>query len=170
MDGAELDEVLKNLNSRRENNPNYKRVFGSKYIALRRATEAKLRKLFEERGGTPERKAPHYFVLGSCEWFAELYPDTAQIGLDWRELPLDQTSVTYPDSFVSMQLGPEFGMPVISAQPYHNQVFRLDELVELVNKFGLPDGSKDADYRGYETREFEKYIEIQLWSDGPLNK
>ena len=51
---------------------NSSRVFGRRYLELRRATEVKLRDLFVAAGGEPERHAPHYFVLGSSEWFRGL--------------------------------------------------------------------------------------------------
>ncbi len=55
------------------------RVFGSHYFELRRATEARLRNLFVAAGGEPERDAPHYFVLGSSEWFQGLAQDMQQV-------------------------------------------------------------------------------------------
>ncbi len=164
----DLDEVLAKLKQRKADDPNYKRVFGKRYMDFRRKTETKLRHLFEERGGKPERQSPHYFVLGACPWFSELYPDAETVQLDWRTLPRETTSFTYPDSFVSMRLGPNFGLPPEPLQPYHEHVFFMDELADTVAVHGLPDGSADEDYDGYHHRKFEKYIEVQLWSDGPV--
>jgi len=44
----------------------------------------------------------------------------------------------------------------------------MDELAEVVREFGLPDGSREEDYGGYHKRRFEKYIEVQVWSDEPV--
>lgn len=166
----QLDEVIEQLKQRKADNPNYKRVFGKRYMDFRKQTESKLRQLFEERGGKPERQSPHYFVLGECPWFSELYPDAEMVQLDWRKLPAKQTSFTYPDSFVSMRLGPNYGLPSEPPQPYHERVFFMDELTEIVAEHGLPDGSVDEDYDGYQRRKFEKYIEVQLWADEPIKQ
>jgi hypothetical protein len=48
------------------------RPFGARYMELRELTEGRLRELFEAAGGKPERKNPHYFVLGTSEWYERL--------------------------------------------------------------------------------------------------
>lgn len=164
----ELAIVLERLKQRKAGNPAFKRVFGKHYMDFRQRTEAKLRDLFEERGGKPERQSPHYFVLGDCTWFFNLYPDPSTVTLDWRSLPREAASFTYPDSFVSMRLGPDYGLPPEPLQPYHEQVFLLDELADVVAEHGLPDGVADKEYEGYHKRSFEKYIEVQVWTDGPV--
>ena len=87
-----------------------------------------------------------------------------QLSLD--DLPAASTSITYPDSVVSMGVGVEYGLPDLP-RPYHGQVFFLDELPALVAEFGLPT-DESGDYDGYASREFEKFIEIQLWIDDPI--
>jgi hypothetical protein len=144
-------------------------------MELRRRTEAKLASLFLAAGGRPERSAPHYFVLGTSPWFAGLADDMCSLTLPLDALPSDVTSVTYPDSFSAMGLGPEYGLPD-RTRPYHGRVYRLEELPALVATFGLPaDGAPEGagphgheTYGDYQHRDFEKYIEIQLWSDVPL--
>ncbi|SPJ26146.1 hypothetical protein [Palleronia abyssalis] len=163
-----LAEVLAALKRRKARDPAFRRVFGGRYMEFRRRTEDKMRTLFEARGGKPDRRSPHYFVLGDCPWFAGLYPDTGTVTLDWRSLPRAQASFTYPDSFVAMRLGPEYGLPPEPVQPYHDRVFFLDELAEVVAAHGLPDGAADADYEGYHARRFETYIEVQVWADHPV--
>jgi hypothetical protein len=81
--------------------------------------------------------------------------------------PPEVTSVTYPDSFTAMAFGPRFGLPH-QARPYHEQVFLLAELPELVARYGLPRDESDPVYDDYPMRPFEKYIEVQLWADEPL--
>ncbi|GKX34438.1 MAG: hypothetical protein MnENMB40S_20560 [Rhizobiaceae bacterium MnEN-MB40S] len=166
----ERTAVLEELRTRKAQNPAFKRVFGSAYMEFRRRTEAKLHAMFKDRGGKPERKSPHYFVLGTCEWFAGLYPDPETVTLDWRSLPREIVSFTYPDSFVSMRFGPEYGLPVEPLQPYHERVFLADEILDVVAEYGLPDGGPDEPYSDYHKRKFEKYIECQLWSDAPVAK
>ncbi|MEO1660128.1 MAG: hypothetical protein AAFR51_04010 [Pseudomonadota bacterium] len=170
LEPTELSEVIERLKQRRADNPGYKRIFGQRYMDLRRRTETKLRDLFEARGGEPERQSPHYFVLGECAWFSGLYPDPDTVTLDWRSLPQRAVSFTYPDSFVSMRLGPDYGLPPDPLEPYHERVYLMDELADVVARHGLPNGDEDATYEGYHNRKFEKYIEVQVWTDEPVAK
>lgn len=125
--------------------------------------------LFVEAGGTPARSVPHYFVLGSCRWFERLAPEIRQVTIPLEDLPDEATSFTYPDSFGAMGLGPEFGQPYWP-EPYHGRVYRMQELSAVIDAYGLPDDAPDDDYEGFHLRPFEKYIEIQLWSDGPIQQ
>jgi hypothetical protein len=83
------------------------------------------------------------------------------------DLPSATTSFTYPDSFTAMSTLAEFGV-TYEPRPYHGRVYRLDELADVVDRYGLPVDTTPTIYEGYETRPFEKYIEVQLWSDGPI--
>jgi hypothetical protein len=82
-------------------------------------------------------------------------------------MPAAVTSCTYPDSFTAMGFGSDYGLPS-EAKPYHGRVFALADLPSLIARYGLPDDAPDADYDGYQQRPFEKYIEVQLWSDEPV--
>jgi hypothetical protein len=143
------------------------RRFGPRYMSLRRATEAKLRQLFIEAGGRPVRDSPHYFVLGESGWFRGLYPVANEVRLPLAELPSKITSFTYPDSMAAMRLGGEFGLDM-TEQPYHDRVFRLEELDEVIDAYGLPKPDAPASYAHHQFRPFEHYIEFQVWSDEPV--
>jgi hypothetical protein len=143
------------------------RRFGRRYMALRRATEAKLRDLFVARGGRPERAHPHYFVLGQSPWFQGLYSEPREFTLPISALPPQATCFTYPDSIAAMSLGAEYGLELFP-QPYHDQVFLLDELEEIVARYGLPRAEQPDSYEGHQHRPFEHYLEFQLWMDPPL--
>jgi hypothetical protein len=164
----ELSAVLLALDKRREAG-DHQRVFGSRYMDLRRRTETRLLKLFRQAGGRPQRGAPHYFVLGESAWYRGLAPGMQAIVLPIAELPSAVTSFTYPDSFTATGLVAEFGLPY-EPRPYHNRVFRIEELREVVKRFGLPSEEPDPVYQGYEHRTFEKYIEVQVWSDAPVER
>jgi len=166
LEGDRLWEVVGELMEMRRSTPSA-RVFGRPYVELRRLTEERLRELFIARGGRPERSAPHYFCLGSCAWFKGLYGGLEEVVVPLSALPSEATSVTLPDSVTAMGLGVRFGLPDDS-RPYHGRVFLLEELPELVAEYGLPSGEVDDFYEGYESRPFEKYIEVQLWSDEPI--
>jgi hypothetical protein len=136
-------------------------------MELRQRTEARLRRLFMAAGGRPERSSPHYFVLGSSRWFEGLATNTQQVVLELARMPAAVTSCTYPDSFTAMGFGPDYGLPS-GPQPYHDRVFSLADLPALIARYGLPDDVPDQDYEGYQQRPFEKYVEVQLWSDEPV--
>ncbi len=165
LDDPLLGEVVEELGSLRDTA--HQRLYGRQYMTLRRLTESRMRALFIEAGGRPERAAPHYFVLGASAWFRGLYAEPEEVVVPLADLPTEVTSVTYPDSFASMAFGPRFGLPHFP-QPHHEQVFRLDGLEDLVATYGLPDDSAEDDYTGFEQRPFEKFIEVQLWSDAPI--
>jgi hypothetical protein len=145
----------------------HKRVFGRRYMELRRLTEARLHEMFVAAGGMPGRTAPHYFVLGTSAWYRALSPGMQEVRLELAQFPDAVTSFTYPDSFTAMAYAARFGLPY-EPRPYHERVFRMRELGAVVERYGLPADEPEANYDGYQLRPFEKYIEIQLWSDAPL--
>ena len=166
LGGKQLEGAIERL-AREHASGATSRLFGRRYMELRRRTEEKLRSLFISAGGQPERLSPHYFVLGSCPWYRGLARDMREVTLPLAELPRDASSFTYPDSFTSMALGAEYGLHQDS-RPYHEQVYSIEQLQEVIDQFGLPDGEV-ADYRGYQHQPFEKYVEVQLWSDVPVH-
>ncbi|HET6174063.1 MAG TPA: hypothetical protein VFD90_15740 [Gaiellales bacterium] len=166
LSDGELFQVMEQLDVERLQGDS-KRIFGSRYIDLRKKTETKLRALFVAAGGKPQRAAPHYFVLGTSNWFKNLSPQMQEVRIALSELPSAQTTFTYPDSFTAMAIGPEYGLPYES-KPYHERVFRLEELSEVVRLYGTPRDEVTSQYHNYHKQIFEKYVEIQLWSDEPL--
>jgi hypothetical protein len=163
-----LEPVIEHLAAERQSGQS-SRVFGRRYMELRRLTEQKLRRLFVEAGGIPLRESPHYFVLGSSSWYQRLAKDTEHVTLDLVDLPEDATSITIPDSFTAMGLGEGFGLHV-DPKPHHGTVYRLSELTEVVERYGMPVDEQVSNYAGYQYGPFEKYIEVQLWADGPVSR
>lgn len=167
LEGVELQSEIDNLEKRRQEDSRFNRVYGGRYMALRKKTEEKLRRLFIEAGGKPKRNSPHYFVLGESFWFKHLCPNTIEISIPLTYFQSDVVSITYPDSFVSMGFMPEFGLSVEN-KPYHDKVFKLSDLPSLVKEYGLPKDDYRKDYKNYANEEFEKFIEVQVWDDSPL--
>lgn len=168
LDAETLDQVMRNLNEEHAAGLSH-RTFGPHYMELRRRTEAALRAGFANRGGRLRRANPHYFVLGESAWFAALSPNMRSVSVALSDLPPESTSVTYPDSVVAMRCGSDFGLPELD-RPYVGRVFLLSELDELIAAHGMPADHPDDDYVGYEFREFEKFVEIQVWSDEPIQQ
>lgn len=162
LEGEELQKVLNDLKG-----AGSKRVFGKKYMELRKRTETRLRELFIEAGGVPKRKSPHYFVLGNSYWFKNLSENSKKIEIPISYFSSNSISFTYPDSFVSMGFMPDFGIEV-EEMPYHNKVFKIDELDKIISKYGLPKDDRSLKYEDYENKKFEKFIEVQVWDDSPL--
>lgn len=146
------------------------RRFGPRYMALRRATETRLRERFVAAGGRPQRSAPHYFVLGESDWFAGLYLEGGSVRVPLAMLPPDVTSLTWADSITAMGLGVRLGLP--APDPEHaGRVYRLDELDELLGRYNLPTGAAPDGldgYAGHQHDRVDSYVEIQLWSDEPI--
>jgi hypothetical protein len=166
LEDVELDKVLHDLEVKNAKN-NSKRVYGKRYMELRKKTEVRLRKLFIEAGGTPKRISPHYFVLGESYWFKNLSPNTKEIQIPINFFNKNSISFTFPDSFISMGFMPEFGIEV-EEMPYHNRVFKIGDLHQIISKYGMPSDDKSKDYDNYAMKKFEKFIEIQVWDDSPL--
>jgi hypothetical protein len=166
LDDDELRSALSSLQAASERGASQRR-FGSRYMQLRRATEELLRSRFIERGGTPTRRSPHYFVLGESAWFRGLYRDANAVRLLWEPLPTEQVSITYPDSVTSMGLLAAYGIAV-APRDYHGKVFRIEELADLVARYGLLEAGPPDSYEGHQFRDFEHYVEVQVWDDEAL--
>jgi len=92
LDEPTLMEVMVEL-IRQRNESRQHRLFGRTYIAMRRLVEARLYQLFAQAGGRPERKSPHYFILGESPWFRGLAVNMQELRLPLTALPYDQTSL-----------------------------------------------------------------------------
>ena len=146
------------------------RLYGRKYLAMRRWTETRLYSTFAAMGGLPNRCSPHYFVLGESPWFRALAAGMREVRVPLSELPPTKTSATYGDSFEAMGTSAAFGLgPPPRAHRYAGTVVRIDEVAEMVASLGFPAADADVDYAGYEERSVEKFIEVQLWSDDPIH-
>ncbi len=145
------------------------RPFGRTYIQMRRVVEDRLRRQFIALGGCPERRAPHYFVLGESPWFRGLAVDMEEIRIPVTELPGAQTTVTWGDSFTAMEAARDFGFAFVP-RPYHGRIYRLDDIADMAARYGIP----KPDPYGYEGLAAadtpETFIEIQLWSDEPVRR
>ena len=134
----------------------YNRRYGKQYLEMRFLAESKLKRLFEEKGGAPKRKSPHYFVLGTSEWFRHFNSEHQELRVNIKDLPHDSVSVTFPDSFIAM---------TAEDKSYYEKVYFLGELESLVGEHGLPENKRPESYEKYWLGEFEEYIEVQVWDD-----
>ncbi len=129
------------------------------YVTKRRIIEAKMRKQFLQKGGLPRRHSPYYAMLGT--WSLREQDDRYRaVTLPLSSFDPEIISFTYPDSLVSYHEEFQSGLP-IPCLPHHGQVYRIEQLPELVDQVGLP---KEA-WHEESNRKYEVFIEAQIWDD-----
>lgn len=129
------------------------------YVQKRRKFENILRNEFLKKGGSIERNTPHYLVVEEVPFFEKWYENTAWITVDTSELDLRTVSFTYGDSH------PTFSGNVKDGKEYRNTLYTYDEILKIIDKYGLPQiWNPDFKYGP------ECYIEVQVWSDRGLEK
>ncbi|WP_334076664.1 hypothetical protein [Paenibacillus sanfengchensis] len=132
------------------------KVFASRrndeYLMIRRELERTARDLFISKGGKPVNTFPHYMTLGACSWLQTWYLEPGIITIDWNEIAKESMSFTYGDLFPTMRYPDE--------KPYRKQVYTKDEIIKVIDQFGLP---QDWNYDG--AKGPERYIEVQIWDE-----
>lgn len=137
------------------------RPFGRTYIEMRRIAEDRLRRQFTALGGLPERRAPHYFVLGESPWFRGLATDMEEIRVGISDLPGAQTTVTWGDSFAAMEATRDFGL-TFTPKPYYGRLYRLEDIADLAARYGIPKPDPEG-YEGLAAADTpDTFVEIQV--------
>jgi len=164
LDREAAREVIRQITEKNEGFSNNR---PPSYIDWRIEVENWLRDGFIKKGGMPKRKHPHYFVLGECDWLFTWYKNGRALKKELKEIDPSQITFTYPDSMVSYQLYQYYTLknnPYFkdsAYNEYNGEVFLLNELENVVAKYGLPKGeSKKGKPVGS-----EMYIEVQVWTD-----
>ena len=133
------------------------------YLERRQLNEGKLKTEFERKGGIVKRNAPHYMVIEHSPWLnsEEWFENNSFIKIPIEAFDTKTISFTYGDSF-----------PVLSPYPskmddkeYKNQVYTYDEILRIIDKYGLPQHYNHDGSHGP-----ERYIEAHVWSDETINK
>jgi len=136
------------------------------YIELRFALEKRLKEEFVLKGGKPNRDDPFYFTLGACEWAKSWYINPGVMKIPLSDFEPEHISFTYPDSMISFQLYDESQFATYRKE-YNGQVFLLNEMEDLIRKFGLPTEEK---WKTEEKMNYDRYIEVQVWDDLIVNE
>ena len=129
-----------------------------RYYERRKYLEQLVRSMFIEKGGRPVLEVPHYMVIGECPFLATWFEDSAYIKIPIDEFDLQTLSFTYGDTF------PTFSERITDGMEYRKKVYLYDEILAMIRKYGLPQDSWD------ETYESPCYVEVQVWSDIPINQ
>jgi hypothetical protein len=132
-----------------------------KYLEARIATEKWLLDEFINKGGEPKITFPLYMVVENAIWIEEGYNgQSRKIQIPLSEFEQKEISFTYPDSMVSYWL--KYKKQETFYQPdYHGQVFRLDEILQIIEKYGIP----ASEWKTQETRKHDIFIEAQIWNE-----
>lgn len=127
------------------------------YLERRCELEQIARRIFCEKGGKPLRSTPHYMVVGACDWLQSWYNEGDFLVIHQSAFSPEIVSFTYGDLF------PTFSSRVTDRKEYRSQVYTWQEILTLIEKYGLPqDWNPNGQYGP------ERYIEVQVWDDEPL--
>lgn len=136
------------------------KTYNENYINQRLLTEKKMREIFIRKGGRPQLKHPHYLVLENCDnWFYNIKNFFGSIVIDSSLFLEDVVSFTYGDSM------PTFDDTFFDGKEYRKNLYTLNEIKDLINKYSLPQlWNQNCKYG------IENYIEVQVWSDNIISK
>lgn len=154
---AEANKLMEEF--RRERPDSYCAKRPTEYMANRLYYENILREEFQKKGGKMQRKVPHYMVVEPCKWLRSWYENSAYIKIPIQEFDLQTLSFTYGDSH------PTFSDRVNDGKEYRKKLYMYDEILEIIDKYGLPqDWNEDGQFGP------ERYIEVHVWSDETINR
>lgn len=157
LSALEIDEAEKILQKIRYNGDTFASKRSLDYIKIRKELENKAREAFIAKGGNPKKMYPHYMTLGECGWIKEWYRDGKEVKISLAEFKEDNISFTYGDLFPTMRYQ--------DGKEYREQVYTKEEIMKLIEKYGLPqEWNKEGTYGP------ERYIEVQIWSNEVINK
>lgn len=129
------------------------------YMKNRLYYENILREEFRKKGGKIKRNVPHYMTVEYSPWLSSWYEDCAYIKIPVKEFDLQTLSFTYGDSH------PTFSDRVNDGKEYRKKLYTYDEILEIIDKYGLPQDWNDDGKFGP-----ERYIEVHIWSDETINR
>ena len=129
------------------------------YIERRRGCEEILRREFLKKGGIVEKDSPHYMVVEHSPWLSTWYEQGGVIKISIDEMDTRKISFTYGDSM------PTFSPRVNDGKEYRRQVYTYEEILAVIDKYGLPQDWNDDGAKGP-----ERYIEAHVWSDEAVKK
>ena len=127
------------------------------YIEKRCRCEAILKKEFIAKGGIVEIDSPHYMVVEHSPWLSTWYEQGDFLRIPINDFDVRKISFTYGDSM------PTFSPLVNDGKEYRKQVYTYKEILQIINKYGLPQDWNDDGAHGP-----ERYIEAHIWTDEPV--
>ena len=156
----EAVEILRDIKTSKPTSQSAQRqekITADEYVRRRHNCESILRNKFIKIGGVMKRKSPHYMVVEHSPWLSTWFENSAFIKISIEEFDLDTVSFTYGDCM------PTFGLS--TDKEYSQKIYRYNEIIKIIDKYGLPQHWNDDGKHGY-----ERYIEACVWSDDPIKK
>ena len=153
----EAESILARIRQEKPNSFCAKRA--PEYMEKRIYYENILREEFAKKGGRIERKAPHYMTVEHSPWLSSWYESGAFIKIPIEEFDVRTLSFTYGDSH------PTFSDRVNDGKEYRKQLYTYEEILKIIDKYGLPQDWNDDGKLGP-----ERYIEVHVWSDETINR
>jgi hypothetical protein len=130
-----------------------------KYVEYRRNCERLIRTEFEKKGGVIRRESPQYMTFGHSPWLATWHENSCFLKIPIDEFDIRTVSFTYGDSM------PTFSDRVNDGKEYRKKIYTYDEILVIIDKYGLPQDWNDDGKFGP-----ERYIEAHIWSDDVTKK
>jgi len=127
------------------------------YMMIRKELERIARNLFIEKGGNPQNSYPHYLTVEKCDWMESWYKKPDWISISWDEFSEDSISFTYGDLFPTMRIQDD--------KPYRRQIYTKNEIIRLIEEYGLP-----QDWNHLGDKGPERYIEVQVWDEEVIKR
>ena len=157
------------LLARQEENPRSVNPHIGWFLTRRYADEKTVREQFISIGGKPVRTAPVYCTLGPNEGMKTWFDNADCIKMPVSAFDPDTVSFTYGDLFAV------FNPALNTGEEWWGQVYRYEEILRLVEKYGLPedpayDMKKWIFPKDRPINQYLKYIEAQVWSDEALDR
>ncbi|MBO4928290.1 MAG: hypothetical protein J5379_08600 [Clostridiales bacterium] len=153
----EAERVLDQVKCERPDSQSAKR--DQTYVWKRWNCEAILRREWAAKGGLMDIPSPHYMVVEHSPWLSTWFEQGDFIRIPIEEFDLRKVSFTYGDSM------PTFNPSVNVGKEYHMKIYTYEEILPLIEKYGLPQDWNDDGAHGP-----ERYIEVHVWTDEPIRR
>ena len=153
----EAQKVMEQIKQERPNSQCASRH--DKYVQYRHNCEAILRREFAAKGGIMETLTPHYMVVEHSPWLSTWFEQCDFLKIPVEEFDLRTVSFTYGESM------PTFSDSVNDGKEYRKKLYTYDEILQVIDKYGLPQDWNDDGAHGP-----ERYIEVHVWSDKTIKK
>jgi hypothetical protein len=139
-----------------------KRTIKANYLQRRLATEDWLICESRRKLGSVQLERPVYFFLGDfADGLDQSRPQSLVMAL--AAFSPGMLTFTYGDSMASF---PGAAKPNHLTRDYHGTVFDLDEIRDVVARFGMPSDRWKTD----PSMLYAKFIEVQVWDDRPIRQ
>lgn len=157
-----MDEAMDIIHQIKRDRPNVQCAQrDAHYMFRRHMYEDILKKEFLKKGGKIERSAPHYMVVGHSPWLSTWFENGASLSIPIEEFDLSTVSFTYGDSHPTYSPWPRDD----DWKEYRRKLYRYEEIVEVIKKYGLPQEWNDDGRHGP-----ERYVEAHIWSDETIGR